>query len=127
MAKQTPPEFFIWLDTRLRDLDLSDSDLAHRAGISHSVLSKARHQIQGIGWDAAVAIASAINVPPEVILRKVELLPIPAEQRHSPVIDEMVSLFANLNEEDQEELLQLARLKIERRKRSAARGKKSSA
>ncbi len=124
MAKQTPPEFFTWLDVRLKDLDLSDSDLANRAGISHSVISKARHQIQGIGWDAALAIAGAINVPPEVVLRKVELLPPANPQRTSPVIDEMVSLFSNLGEDDQEELLQLARLKLERRKRST-RGKKT--
>ncbi len=123
MAKQTPPEFFNWLDVRMKDLDLSDSELANKAGISHSVISKARHQIQGIGWDAAVAIANAINMPPEIVLRKVELLPPATSQRTSPVVDEMVNLFSNLGEDDQEELLQLARLKLERRKRSA-RGKR---
>ena len=77
------------------------------------------------GWDASVAIAKALNLPPDIVLRKIGLLP-PQSDERSPNADEMVSLFSSLGEEDQDELLQMARLKLERKKRGA-RGKKSGA
>lgn len=126
MSKQTPFAFFTWLDAHLRDSDLTDYALAKKAGIAHSVISKARSGVQGIGWDAGVAIASALNLPPEVILKKLELLPSSNPDRaRSVLIDEMLHIFPELSESDQDELLQMARLKLERRKREQ-RGKKSS-
>jgi len=125
MSKQTPPTFFKWLDTRLHDLDLTDYAVAKKAGIAHSVISKARSGVQGIGWDAGIALAQAINIPPEVVLRKLELLPISPQGNHSALVDEILHIFPDLSEADQEEVLQIARLKLERKKRES-RGKKQS-
>ena len=120
MSKQTPPEFFDWLDARLRDLDLSDNQFAHKAGISQSVISKARNRDRGIGWDAGLAIAQALELPPDIIFKKLELWPVSAEERQRGVIvDEMLHIVPDLSVSDQEELLQLARLKLERRKKEA--------
>lgn len=124
MSKQTPPEFFPWLDSHLKDLDLIDSQLAKKAGLSHSVISKARSGERGIGWDAGVAIAQALDLPPEIVLKRLELLPTSAEERQrGAVVDEMLHIVPSLSEANQEELLQMARLKLEREKKES-RGKK---
>lgn len=125
MSKQTPKTFFDWLDDRMRQLDLSDNNLAVKAGIHPSVISKARSGDRGIGWDAALAIAHALDLPPEIVFKKLELLPTSAEERQrGAVVDEMLHIVPDLSVSDQEELLQLARLKLERRKKEA-RGKKT--
>jgi transcriptional regulator with XRE-family HTH domain len=126
MIKPPPKDFFQWLDARLHDADLTDYALAQKAGITHSVISRARSGQQGIGYEAGVAIAQALDLPPEIVLRKLELLPPAGPNRRSVLIDEMLSVFPDLSDADQEELLQLARLKLERKKREA-RGKKTSA
>ncbi len=127
MIRPVPSDFFTWLDARLRDSDLTDYAFAKKAGIAHSVISRARSGHQGIGWDAGVSIAGALNLPPEVVLRKLELLPTSShDPARSVLIDEMLHLFPGLSESDQEELLQLARLKLERQKKAAIRGKKPS-
>jgi hypothetical protein len=124
MSKQTPPEFFEWLDARLRDADLTDYAVSQKAGIAHSVISKARSGVQGISWDAGLALALALDLPPEVVLKKLALLPTSSDERQRGiVIDEMLHIFSNLSEANQEELLQLARIKVERQRREA-RGKK---
>lgn len=125
MIKPVPIDFFEWLDARIKDFDLTDSQLARKAGITHSVISRARSGHQGIGWNAGVAIALALNLPPEVVLKKLALLPSPNHDRtRSILIDEMLHIFPDLSESDQDELLQMARLKLERRKKEA-RGKKT--
>jgi transcriptional regulator with XRE-family HTH domain len=124
MSKQTPSSFFPWLDSHLKDLDLTDSQLSKKAGLSHSVISKARSGERGIGWDAGVAISQALDLPPEIVLKRLELLPTSAEERQrGAVVDEMLHIVPDLSVSDQEELLQLARLKLERRKKES-RGKK---
>lgn len=118
MIKPVPADFFEWLDARMKDFDLTDSQLSKKAGITHSVISRARSGHQGIGWDAAKAIALALNIPPAVILYKLELLPLSDHDRgRSVLIDELLHIFPDLSPPDQEELLQLARLKLERHKR----------
>jgi transcriptional regulator with XRE-family HTH domain len=125
MIKPVPKDFFIWLDARTRDLDLTDSQLSKKAGITHSVISRARSGHQGIGYEAGIAIALALDIPPEVVLKKLELLPASnQDSQRGILIDEMLHIFSNLSERDQEELLQMARLKGERQRREA-RGKKS--
>jgi transcriptional regulator with XRE-family HTH domain len=115
MMKPIADDFFPWLDQRLRDLNWTDYRLAKKAGISHSVLSKARSG-QGIGWDAAVAIARALGIHPSAVLIQLGLLS-PTDSEHTAPKVEMMSVFSTLDKEDQEELIQIARLRSERKKR----------
>ena len=110
-------EFFMWLDAQLREKGWSDRQFAAIAGISQSVISKARTGIQGIGWDASVSMARALNLPPEEILYRIGLLPKPSGYTLGQ--SEWDDLYERLTKEDREELLAMARLKVERR-----RGKK---
>jgi len=118
----TPDEFFTWLDAYMKDLELTDNKLAKRARLSPSVISKARSGYQGIGWEASAAIARTLNLPPEIVFRKAGLLP-PQDDERSLDVEELLILFSGLDMDDKEELLQLARLKLERSKKRVAHGK----
>ena len=109
--KEPPINAFIaWLDQELDERKLNDNQLARRAGISHSVLSRARMGLLP-RWGACEALAEALDLPAETVFRKAGLL--------SPQMDDEVSLdewryvLRRLSERDRYELLRIARLKLE--------------
>jgi transcriptional regulator with XRE-family HTH domain len=109
LPADTSNDFILWLDAQLSDRNWSDHQLARKAGISHSVISKARRGIPP-KWDACAAIASALDLPPEVVFRQAGLLPpLPPAQGE---IEEWRHLLAQLSPKDRYELLQIARLKL---------------
>lgn len=107
-------KFISWLDSQLKSKGWSDYQLTKRAGLAHSVMSKARSGVRPISWDACVALATALELPPETVLRKAGLLPAKAEE--SPLNDEIIYLMGNLPLDDQTEILNIARMKLERQK-----------
>jgi transcriptional regulator with XRE-family HTH domain len=102
-------EFVIWLDQELLQHGWSDHQLARRAGLSHSVISKARSGASP-KWEACEALARALDLPPEIVFRKAGLLsPLSGEPAD---LEEWRHLLALLPERDRYELLQIARLKL---------------
>jgi transcriptional regulator with XRE-family HTH domain len=102
-------EFVIWLDQELLQHGWSDHQLARRAGLSHSVISKARSGTAP-KWEACEALARALDLPPEIVFRKAGLLtPLPSEPAD---LEEWRYLLFQLPERDRYELLQIARLKL---------------
>ncbi len=101
--------FIEWLDEQLKQLGWNDHQLARRAGISHSVVSKARTGITP-KWEACVAIAAALNLPAETVFRRAGLLP--EVDGACPELAELHALLPLLSEYDRRELVQIARLKI---------------
>jgi len=92
-----------------------DHQLAINAGVSHSVISKARTGITP-KWEACAAIAAALGVSREFAFRKAGLLdPEPDEQAD---LDEWKSILSQLTEQDRYELLMIARLKLELQEKS---------
>ena len=116
---ETPPEFFKWLDKKLDDLGLNDYQLSLRAGISNSVLSKARSGTQPIGYEACYAIADSLGERPETVMRLAGLLP--KEPGWSSEHAEWNDLFDKLNEENREELLALGKVKAKRESNDKAK------
>ena len=68
------PLFAEWLDEQLQPRNWSDYRLAKEAGVSHSVISKARAGVPP-RWEACYKIATALNVLPESVFRAAGLLP----------------------------------------------------
>lgn len=101
--------FIEWLDQQLKPLGWSDHQLAKRAGISHSVVSKARAGIAP-KWEACMAIAAALDLPAEIVFRRAGLLP--EADDTCPELAELHALLVLLPEQDRRELVQIARLKI---------------
>lgn len=104
---ETPKQFFVWLDRRLDELGLNDNRLAIKAGISNSVISKARSGLQPIGFDACKKLAGPLGVSTEHILRLAGHLE--PEPGWSPERDEWNHLFGAITDEQREMLLTTAR------------------
>jgi transcriptional regulator with XRE-family HTH domain len=110
MSSKATSEFIQWLNDELSWRGWSDNQLARQAGISHSVISRARGGSLP-KWEACEALAAALGLPPEVVFRKAGLLPIePGEDLR---LDEWRHVLARLPEKDRSELLRIARLKVE--------------
>jgi transcriptional regulator with XRE-family HTH domain len=103
--------FTDWLDEQLKLNDLNDHQLALRAGLSHSVISKARAGASP-KWEACLALASALQVPPELVFYKAGLLP--GDGVECTEMKELRMLLQRLPEDDRQELVQIARLKVKR-------------
>jgi transcriptional regulator with XRE-family HTH domain len=100
-------EFINWLDEQLKQRGWTDSQLSKKAGISHSVISKARKGERPIGWDACVAISNALKLSPVIVLRHANLLP--PEPDVDLELDELAYLYQQLPEEDRKRILSIAR------------------
>ena len=101
--------FVAWLESELEQRRWSYNQLARRAGLSHSMLSRVRAGSPP-SWRICHAVATALDLPPEQVFRQAGLLPsIPAEQAE---YEEFRHLLAQLTEDDRQELLEIARLKI---------------
>ncbi len=66
-------KFFQWLDEKLSPYNMKYHQLAKKAGISHSVFTKAKagHLPK---WDACMAIAKVLDIDPVEVFRAASLL-----------------------------------------------------
>jgi len=73
MSNERIESFIKWLDEQENLKGWTDNKLAVRAGISPSVLTRAR-QGSMPKWEACVAIASALNISPVIVFHKAGLI-----------------------------------------------------
>jgi len=114
MSQQIKHPFIEWVDEIELLYGLTDNRWSSMAGISASVLSKAR---QGMipSWDACKALAEAVDRSPAVAFRKAGLLsPGPDDEI---VFEDWKYLISLLDPDDSAELRQIAEMKIKRRKK----------
>lgn len=104
-------EFAKWLQAELDKRDLRQTDLARRTGIGTSQISRIVNMERGVGPESAVAIARALKIPPEIVFRKAGLLPPEPEEplEHAPKVREIVHLYEQLDDRDQDEVLAIVR------------------
>ena len=101
--------FIAWLDAELEHRRWSYNQLAHQAGLSHSMLSRVRAGAPP-SWSLCHAVAVALDLPPEQVFRQAGLLP-PVSSDQSEY-EEFRYLLAQLTKDDRQELLEIARLKL---------------
>jgi transcriptional regulator with XRE-family HTH domain len=99
-------EFPDWLNQELNKRGWTYSELARRAGISHSTVSTVISRASKPGPEFCLGIARALGLPPEDVFRKAELLP---PLRDDKLTREIISLFPLLKKEDMEALVRFAR------------------
>jgi len=106
-------DFVEWLDEQEKVKSWTDNKLAVRAGISPSVLTRAR---QGTipKWDACMAIAQALELSPISVFRAAGLLPPGTSSQVT--LDDWQSLLEQMSPADRDEMRQIAIMKIERKK-----------
>lgn len=106
--------FSTWL---LRELNLrgwTQAELARRAGVSRTAISDVISEKHSAGFDLCVAIANAMNLPPETVFRAAGLLPPVAEDTEYQ--EEVLYLLSQLPPDEQRRYLELLRFEVERQK-----------
>ena len=116
-----PNKFSDWIEKKINERGWNFSELSRRSGLSPGTISDVLSERAQPGLRFCNGIASALNVPPETVLRKANL--IPSEPEQTAIISEFVYMLSQLPEDEQEELLLIARSWIEARERKQARGK----
>ena len=111
----TVNEFNQWLNNELDKRNWSASDLARAAGVGRSSISMVLNQNRGIGPELCLAIARALKYPPKVVFEAAGLLP--PEPDIDAGFEEWAYMLSQLPERDRDELLQIARLKLERQEK----------
>lgn len=118
MVDNLAEQFIHWLDSELARMGWNDYQLSLQAGISHSMISRARRGTPP-GWDVCEALARALHVPADLVFRKAGLLP--DEQEDEAGFERWRKVLALLPEAEREELLQIALLKLRKQEELEAR------
>ena len=100
-------EFVTWLGQEVQNRDWSYSELARRAGLSQSTISKVMSYAAAPGLEFCTGIARAFNIPAESVLHRAGLLQ--ARPDITPGLRELNFLFDQLNKEEQENILRMIR------------------
>ena len=85
---------------RLREKNISQSELARMAGISKGTVSNLINGTKGAGQDSLTAVAHALRLPPELVFEKAGILPPKTEP--SSIKRKLVHLAEDLPDSDVE-------------------------
>ena len=107
-----------WINQKLQERGWSQNQLAREAGLTKSQVSRIVNEKTPSNHEAH-SLGRALNVPPETIMRLAGQLP--PSPNHNDKSDEMMQIFSGLADDDQDEILQMGRLKLERHKRGKQR------
>jgi transcriptional regulator with XRE-family HTH domain len=117
----TDVDFTRWLRGELKRREWNMAELARRGGISDVQVSRIFSGEQKAGFETLRAVAKALDIPLYEVFVRAGLLPPDGER--SPLVERMVEILKTLPEADQEELIEMARLKLVRTKREARGGR----
>jgi len=106
--------FSSWLLNELTSRGWSQAELARRAGVSRTAISDVISEKHYAGFELCVAIARALNLPPETVFRAAGLLP--PVTPDTEYAEQILHLLRQLSPQEQEEILELLRFKAERQK-----------
>lgn len=108
-------EFATWLTGEMDRRGWSNSELARRAGVVPSTLSKIITGYNQPGIDLCNGLARALNLPPELIFRRAGLLPkLPAPDQDATLSD-LLDIARRLGKTERKTLAGVARVLLEQR------------
>jgi transcriptional regulator with XRE-family HTH domain len=114
--------FSDWLLNELKSRDMSQSDLARIGGLGSGTISNIMSGNRKVGQDTLKKIASALRLPTDLVFEKAGIF---APKSTDPIIAEITHLASQLPPEDVQDLIDLARSKIQRHERTANAARKS--
>jgi transcriptional regulator with XRE-family HTH domain len=104
-------DFSQWLRDELAKKGLVQADIARRAGLSPSQVSRIINARSAPSQDALASIARSLRLPPEEVFRRAGLLPpIPGEDTE---ITELDHIARQLDETNKNDLVRYARLRLQ--------------
>lgn len=116
----TTTEFAEWLSQELRSRYWTPATLANEAGTYPATITRILSGERNPGPDVCVAIANALNYPPELVFRKAGILPNTPHREPSSETREMMALFDQLSDADQEGFLIMLRAWVREKVNRAA-------
>ena len=103
-------EFSEWLFQAMLERDITQAELAARAGLSQASISLILSKKRNVGADSCERIARVLNLPIDDVYRRAGLLPAIA------LIDErdreISEISSKLTSDNKDELLEQARLRL---------------
>ena len=106
-------EFREWLQNELNKREWRATDLAQRGNIDNGLVSRLLSGARPPSVEVLKKIASAFMYPVDDVFRHAGVLPTQRESQRTAALRHVAE---QLEEEDIEELIQLARYKLQRRK-----------
>lgn len=112
-------DFIDWLDQEMKKREMSQADLARKSGLSKQVISDYLNRKKKYpDPETLTAFAHGFSLSPIVLFRKAGLLPdTPTDQVR---LDDWEYLLNQLPPDEQEEVRQIALMKIEKRQKAEA-------
>ncbi len=103
-----------WLQEELNDRHLSQKEFSAISGITQSQISRIISGERGAAEKTILAIAKGLNLTPEFVFRKAGLLP--QKLKVSQQTEEIIFLLEQLSQNEREEIEDLIRVKISRKR-----------
>lgn len=100
--------FSSWLELELTARNWKPADLAARANVAQATISNILNNNREVGHRTALAIAKALNVPPDYVYRQAGILPDTAGPERDPSFQEILDIMRNLPPEERREILDYA-------------------
>jgi len=113
-----------FLEAELKKRGWKQADLARASNLDSAVVSNIINGRRRMGEETGKAIAHALQLPPEQVFRAAGLLP-PIPPKHSQ-INELDHLAYLLGEEDLEEVIEYAKMRLKKRQEKVIYKQKSS-
>lgn len=107
MIKYNSEDFARWINAELEKRGWSSSELGRRGGISQASVSQVISGRQA-GPEFCKALSRAFDIPTETIYRHAGLLPA-AEELDQMSITELIDIFKNIEPDQREMVLTMAR------------------
>jgi transcriptional regulator with XRE-family HTH domain len=112
--------FSQWIISEVEKRGWSYNELGRRAGVSGSTVSLVLNHQANPGLDFCTGVARAFGVRAEDVLARAGLIPAPPEE--TTTSRELMAMFAQLGNEDQERVMEIVRaLRDAERRRSEQR------
>jgi transcriptional regulator with XRE-family HTH domain len=115
-------EFGQWLQAEREKRDWSQSDLARLSGLHRQIINKTENGVSMPAVETYIALAKAFDLSPMYLLRKAGLLP-PGNDVSG--LQDWEYLLAQLPQDEQDEVRQIALMKIEKRQKAEAAARAS--
>lgn len=116
-------EFASWLADNMKKAGFNQSQLAKRSNLNQAAISRLLNGQATPSPETCQSFARVLHIPVEIVYRAAGLLPPKAESNQ--VIDEIIYLAGQLPPDDLQDLLDLARGKINRYERAARPAEKT--
>jgi transcriptional regulator with XRE-family HTH domain len=107
--------FINWINQELDKREWSQADLARIAHLSPGGISHILTGTRKPGIDVCEKIAKAFKIPADEVFRIANLLP--PKPKTDPITEDFLFTLQFLTDEDRQELLELAKFKVERQER----------